>query len=105
MQIKTIRKTIENKLTEWLASITDIELTKELKNNILVSGGSITSLFFNETVNDYDVYIMNREILVKLAEYYTKDQPIQILKGWEKEKLLQPYKEGIQSFDPRCRDF
>lgn len=89
MQVKTIRKNIENKLNEWLDSITNKKLSKELKNNILVSGGSITSLFFNEKVNDYDVYIMDKDILVKLIEYYTKPYNITVLKGWEKEKLLE----------------
>ena len=55
MQIKTIQKVISVKLTEWLNTITDEKLRSDLKNNILVSGGSITSMLLNEPVNDYDV--------------------------------------------------
>lgn len=99
MQIKTIKKTISDKLTQWLESITDESLRKNLKNNILVSGGSITSMLLNEPVNDFDVYIKSPEILVRLCEYYVKPYSIQILKGWEKETLLESYKSGILEYD------
>lgn len=96
MQLKTIRKTIANKLTDWLDSITDEGLRKKLKNKILVSGGSITSLFFNEKVNDYDIYIMDRDVLLELVKYYTKDFPIQILEGWKKDTLIGTYAEFMK---------
>ena len=44
MQIKTIEKVIINKMNEWLETITDEDLRKETKNNLLVSGGSIANL-------------------------------------------------------------
>ena len=37
MQLKTISKIIRNKLEDWLLTITDQELVKELRKNILVS--------------------------------------------------------------------
>ena len=67
MQIKTISKIIKTKLNSWLNSITDEELKKELKDNILVSGGSITSLFLNEPVNDYDIYVKTTDLAEKIA--------------------------------------
>jgi hypothetical protein len=89
MQIKTIKKNIESKLNDWLDSIKDDRLRRSLKSNILVSGGSITSMLLSEPVNDYDVYIKDRDVLFSLCEYYTKDFPgITILKGWEKEPLV-----------------
>jgi hypothetical protein len=91
MQIKTIRKNIEKKLEDWLKTITDESLRKDLKNQILVSGGSITSLFLGEKVNDYDIYIKDRNVLLRLVEYYIKGQAIKVLKGWEKDKLLKGY--------------
>lgn len=95
MQVKTIRKIIETKMLDWLSTITDEELRKKLKSKILVSGGSITSLFFNEKVNDFDVYIMDRNVLVELINYYTKPygKEIVILKGWEKTSLLERARE------------
>src|SRR4030065_424006 len=56
MQIKTIEKNIQKKMNEWLLTITDEELREKAKNNLLVSGGSITSMLLKEDVNDYDVY-------------------------------------------------
>jgi len=70
MQTKTIKKIISLKLNEWLETITDQTLRKDVKENILVSGGSITSLFLNQPVNDYDVYIQDMNVLVRLAKYY-----------------------------------
>ena len=73
MQIKTISKIIKAKLTEWLETITDEELRKRVKSNILVSGGSITSMFLGIPVNDYDIYLKDRAVLYDLTKYYVKD--------------------------------
>jgi hypothetical protein len=99
MQIKTIKKTIVNKLNEWLETITDSKLRGEVKSELLLSGGSITTMLLNEDVNDFDIYIKSKETLVKLVEYYTKGLAVQVLKAWEKEALLKPYNEGILSLD------
>ena len=90
MQIKTISKIIKAKLNSWLDSITDEELKKKLKDNILVSGGSITSLFLNEPVNDYDIYVKTTDLAKKVAEYYSKNYPeIKVFRGDYKEKYYQ----------------
>lgn len=106
MQIKTIQKVISSKLTEWLSTITDEKLRSDLKNNILVSGGSITSMLLNEPVNDYDVYIKDINILKRLAEYYISPfSEIKILDGREKkslvEKILNDYKfnDSVKTID------
>ena len=52
MQTKTIAKTIKKKLIEWLKTIDDEELRQDVQNNIIVSGGCITSMFMGEPVND-----------------------------------------------------
>jgi hypothetical protein len=41
MQEKTIKKNIQDKLSEWLGSISDEELRKRVKENCLLSGGSM----------------------------------------------------------------
>ena len=51
MQIKTIEKVIINKMNEWLETITDEDLRKETKNNLLVSGGSIASMLMGADVS------------------------------------------------------
>lgn len=89
MQTKTIEKTIRKKLNEWLESITDKTLAHDLKPNILVSGGSITSMLLNEKINDYDIYIKDRNILMRLVKYYTNGMnDIEILDGEKKNSYI-----------------
>jgi hypothetical protein len=57
MQIRTIQNNIKAKMEEWLETINDTTLRKDVRKNLLVSGGSITSMLLNEPVNDYDVKI------------------------------------------------
>lgn len=104
MQLKTIKKTIIEKLNKWLETITDESIRNATKDNLLVSGGSITSMLLNEPVNDFDIYIKTPEILVKLCEYYATPKAIQILKGWEKDKLMADYNSGILQKSPEYQN-
>jgi len=90
MQVKTIKKIISRKLEDWLMTIEDANLRKEVKSNILVSGGCINSLFQNLPVNDYDVYIQNMDVLLRLARYYC---PNDVLDGRLREKYLAEFPE------------
>ncbi len=90
MQVKSIKKIIASKLEEWLESIEDESLRKKVRKNILLSGGSITSLLQQQEVNDYDIYLKDMDVLLELTKYYTKDIPnVEILDGRNKAK----YKE------------
>jgi hypothetical protein len=89
MQTKTIEKNIKAKLEEWLKTITDETLRKDVKENLLVSGGSVTSMFLNEPVNDYDIYLMDIDVVKNLAIYYTKNnEAIKVLDGRDKESIV-----------------
>jgi hypothetical protein len=88
MQTKTIKRIITKKLEEWLETISDVKLREDTKKNILVSGGSIASLFLNEKVNDYDIYIQDMNVLIRLAKYYC---PNDVLDGRLKEQYLRNY--------------
>jgi len=55
MKTKTITKVIDKKITEWLESITDVELRKEAKRDLIVTGKCIASMFLKENVNDFDL--------------------------------------------------
>ena len=106
MQVKTIEKNIKAKMNDWLESITDRTLSKDLKEKLLVSGGSIASMLLNEPVNDYDVYLMDMDICKRVAEYYSKNIPeITILDGRQKEGLVKQFNEqnihldGIKPID------
>ena len=95
MQIKTIEQKIKAKMKEWLESISDETLRKDVENNLLVSGGSIASMLLREDVNDYDVYLKNIDVLKRIAEYYTKDiDTVEILDGRKKKSLIDSYEEG-----------
>lgn len=95
MQVKTIEKAIRAKMEDWLKSIKDQKLSEDVKKNLLVSGGSIASMFLNETVNDYDVYIMDIDVLKRLAEYYIVSDggiyssDIVLLDGRKKDSLVK----------------
>ncbi len=72
MKAKTIAKTIAKKMDDWLASIEDEPLRKECRKDVIVTGGSIVSMFLQEQVNDYDLYFRSTTTLALLAEYYAK---------------------------------
>ena len=85
MQRKTIIKVIKNKLEEWLSSITDEKLRQDVRENLLVSGGSITCLFQKLPVNDYDIYIKDMDVLLRLAKYYCS---YLVMDGRDRENLI-----------------
>lgn len=100
MQIKTIQKAIENKLNEWLLTITDSKLRNDVKDNLLVSGGSIASMLLNEPVNDYDIYLMDINVVKSIAQYYIAQYPsISILDGRNKKQLVDKYNEAYRDQD------
>ncbi len=95
MQIKSINHNIKDKMLLWLNSITDEKLRSEVKNNLLVSGGCITSLLLKEDVKDYDVYIKDMDVLFDLAMYYTHSyDKIRVLDGRKKEDYLLEFRGG-----------
>lgn len=70
MKIKTITKSIDKKMSEWINSIEDDGLRKEVKDSLIVTGGCIASFLLNETVNDYDIYFKDKSILLRISQYY-----------------------------------
>jgi len=100
MKPKTIEKVIKVKMEEWLSSITDSELRKEVRDNLLVSGGSITSMFLNEPVNDYDVYLMNMDLCKRIAQYYISKNPdIELFDGREKQLMINDFNSSAYNLD------
>lgn len=70
---KTIAKIIRLKLSDWLKSIDDVELRARLKKDVIVTGGSITSMLLGEEIKDFDVYFRTKETTIAVAEYYCRD--------------------------------
>lgn len=102
MQTKTIKKVIVKKLEEWLETITDAKLKEEVKKNILVSGGSIASLFLNEKVNDFDIYIQDMEVLLRLAKYYCPNQ--KVLDGRLRDQYLEKYYRDFEDTEANVKN-
>jgi hypothetical protein len=92
MKIKTIERVVKAKLTAWLDSIEDSDLRADVRTNIVLSGGSITSLLLQEPVNDFDVYLKDIEVLERLAKYYAKG--FVVLNGNRREEYIKEKTEG-----------
>lgn len=88
MQTKTIKRVVSNKLNEWLDTIDDVKLRDRVRNNLVVSGGCLTSMFQNEPVNDFDIYIQDINVLIELANYYV---PNRVLDGRLRDFYLRQH--------------
>lgn len=87
MQKKTISKRIKNKVEQWLETLPK-DLSDLVRPCVVVSGGSIASMFLREEVNDYDVYLTDQTVLYRLCLYYGNKVGIGVLNGRDKDKLL-----------------
>lgn len=87
MYRKTINKAIHTKMVNWLKTITDAQLKKDLRGCILVSGGAIASMLQNQSVNDFDVYITDVDVLKRLMVYYTQPVDLEVL-DWRYDKAF-----------------
>ena len=70
--IKTMNKIIGKKIADWLKTITDKELCKLIKENIVITGGCFPSMIQNEAPKDFDCYFKTKNATKKVAEYYVK---------------------------------
>ena len=70
MKAKTIKSIIRSKVNDWIESITDEQLRKQLKNNVSVTGGCIVSMLLGEPVNDFDVYLKDHDTCLAVGRYY-----------------------------------
>jgi len=95
MQLKTIRKNIEAKMNAWLETIPD-GLRERVRESLLVSGGSITSMLLNEKVNDYDVYLQDRVVLFDLVKHYLGDK-FEVLDGGKRDEYMKGLGEDYKN--------
>lgn len=90
MKRKWIRMAIGRKVDAWLNSISDTQLREQVSKNVIVTGGCIVSMLLGEEVNDFDIYLRDRSLAKRLAEYYVakfKANPPQSFKN-NPEKLV-----------------
>lgn len=69
---KTIKAILTKKVNKWLETIEDEELRKQVRKNVIVTGGCIVSMLQGEQVNDFDVYFRDYDTTLKVAQYYVK---------------------------------
>ena len=70
MNSKNIKKHLSAKVRDWVESVTDDEVKKVIKNNVIITGGAIVSLLTREEPHDYDIYFRDKDSCVKVSEYY-----------------------------------
>ena len=70
MKTKTIKTVLRKKFDEFVASIEDKAVAKLVKNNSIITGGCIASMYLQEPVNDYDIYFTNKETVLAVCNYF-----------------------------------
>lgn len=70
MNKREITKNIKDKIGAWTSHIGNKQLRDEVRKNVIVSGGCISSMLLDEPVHDYDVYLSDVRTAFKLARYY-----------------------------------
>ena len=69
MKTKTIGQLCRRAMEGWVASLPQ-ELQQPVTDDLILTGGSIASLFLGEPVNDWDVYFRSRATAKAVAEHY-----------------------------------
>lgn len=70
MNSRIIKSILSNKFKHWCETITDLKVRALVKENSIITGGSIVSLLLKEEVKDFDVYFTNKETTLEVAKYY-----------------------------------
>ncbi len=73
MNRRIIKSVLSKKFNEWLLSIEDEQLRKNVKDNSIITGGAITSLLIKEEISDFDIYFTNLKTVERVAQYYIDD--------------------------------
>lgn len=99
MKPKIISKVISSKFDEWVKNISDSKVQKLVRDNSIITGGCIASMLLKEKVNDYDIYFTNKETVLAVAEYYTRQWNIEhgddgyVLDGAKMDEYLKNFDE------------
>ena len=70
MKPRNIERHLRRKIDDWLGSIEDEGVRELAANGTIVMGGAIASLLLGEKVNDYDIYLKDKETCRAVAQYY-----------------------------------
>jgi hypothetical protein len=69
---RTIKKVLREKMNSWLATLPN-ELAVPVRQDVLVTGGSIASMLLGEHIRDFDVYLKTKESAFALATHYCNE--------------------------------
>nr|WP_145401655.1 hypothetical protein [Paenibacillus xylanexedens] len=72
MNLKTIKRKLQDAHRKFLGSIDDETIVKLINEKSFITGGAIVSLLLDEEPNDYDYYFMDKDSCKKVAEYFVK---------------------------------
>ena len=70
MKKKQITKLLNGVMNKFLESITDEEVKKTIIEHGYIAGGCIPSMMMDEYVNDYDLYLSNKDAVDTVLSYY-----------------------------------
>jgi hypothetical protein len=69
---KTMKQILIKKVNNWLETITDEEVKRLIKQDLIITGGCFTSMIENNQPKDFDCYFRTKNTVLKVAEYYVK---------------------------------
>ncbi len=98
MNRKVISEKLLSKFDEWLDSIKDSSVKKVVKENTIITGGCIASMFLKEKVNDFDFYFRTQEAAYIVAEYYTDILNRALLRKIRVRKQLKKVGDSVNIF-------
>ena len=67
---RTMKQVLSKKVNSWLKTITDEEVVKAIKKDLIITGGCFTSMIQNEVPKDFDCYFATKETAMLVAQYY-----------------------------------
>lgn len=70
MKRRNIERKLREVLNKYADSIVDTQLANDVKKGCLITGGAIANMLLGEEVNDYDIYFKDRDLVIRVAEYY-----------------------------------
>lgn len=72
MRRRNIKSVLRRKLDDWCTHIDDDKVKALVKEDAIISGGSLASMLMGEKVNDFDVYFRTKQTALAVAQYYVK---------------------------------
>ena len=100
MKAKTIKAVLRKKTDDWIKSIKDEKVARLVKENAMITGGSIVSMLMQEQVNDFDVYLRTREAAEAVAKYYVdifkRDSSVKMKTGVECDMRVSNTENGVK---------